>query len=57
MDIWEQFAKMNGMSPEEFQTEIFTVAITLASLRMDEEGADQVIFRHGGYVASITKSQ
>ena len=37
---WEQIAKMNGLSPEEFRKEIFTVAACVGAMQLDEQETD-----------------
>ena len=34
---WEQMAKDNGMSPEEFKLEIYTVACALGAMELDNQ--------------------
>ena len=37
---WEQIAKINGLSPEEFRKEIFTVAACVGAMQLDEQETD-----------------
>ena len=34
---WQQMAKNNGMSPEEFKIEIYTVACALGAMELDNQ--------------------
>ena len=34
---WEQMAEQNGMSPEEFKIEIYTVASALGAMELDNQ--------------------
>ena len=36
---WEKIAKFNGLSPDEFKKEIFTVAACLGAMDLDARGA------------------
>lgn len=37
----EQWAKLNGITPEEFKKEIFTCAACLGAMDLDARGADK----------------
>lgn len=39
---WQQFAKINGMSPDEFEKEIFLVAAALGAKKIDESNGDSL---------------
>lgn len=34
---WRKFADMNGLTPDEFKKEIFTVAACLGAMALDEQ--------------------
>jgi len=41
---WKAFAKLNNMTPEEFEHEIFLVAVSLGSMKIDNDEADTLEF-------------
>ena len=50
-NIWQDFAKLNGMTPLEFSNEIITAAMAVMSMRLDEDKTNDtnaMKVTHGG---------
>ena len=50
---WELIAKQNGLTPEEFQNEIFTVAAVVGAMAIDNDGADMIKFTTSDQVSKL----
>lgn len=42
MNIWQDFAELNGMTPQQFENEIITVAQAVLAMRLNEAGEDEL---------------
>ena len=50
---WKEVADLNGLSAEEFQHEIFTVAACLGVMKIDKDEADTLKFTCSDSVGKI----
>lgn len=49
-NIWAEFAKLNGMSPEEFLSEMMTATIAAMSMELDKSDTNTMKTTQGQYV-------
>jgi hypothetical protein len=42
MNIWQQFAELNGMTPKQFEDEIITAAQACLAMKLKEAGEDEL---------------
>lgn len=42
MNIWQEFAALNGMTPKQFEDEIITTAQAVLAMKLNEAGEDEL---------------
>ena len=42
MNIWKDFADLNGMTPKQFEDEIITTAQAVLAMKLNEAGEDEL---------------
>ena len=52
-NIWKDFAKLNGMSPEEFLSEITLATIAAMSMKLDAQDSNAIKITQGQYTLML----
>ena len=52
-NIWKDFAKLNGMSPEEFTSEMTLATIAMLSMKLDESDENALKITRGQYTLML----
>ncbi len=52
-NIWKDFAKLNGMSQEEFSSEIILAAMSVMSLKLDKSDTNCIKITQGEYTLML----
>ena len=52
-NIWKEFAALNGMSPEEFFSEITVAAMSAMSMKLDESNTNCIKITKGNYTLML----
>ena len=52
-NIWKDFAKLNGMTPEEFLSEITLATIVVMSMKLDEQDSNAIKITQGQYTLML----
>lgn len=52
-NIWRDFAKLNGMSQEEFSSEIILAAMSVMSLKLDKSDTNCIKITQGNYTLML----
>ena len=42
MNIWQEFAMLNGMTPKQFEDEIITTAQAVLAMKLNEAGEEEL---------------
>ena len=56
-NIWKDFAKLNGMEPEEFFNEITMAAMTVMSLKLDDAESNGIKITQGKYTLMLIDNE
>lgn len=52
-NIWRDFAKLNGMSQEEFSNEVILAAMSVMSLKLDKSDTNCIKITQGNYTLML----
>ena len=52
-NIWKDFAALNGMSPEEFLSEITLATIAAMSMKLDTQDSNAIKITQGQYTLML----
>ena len=52
-NIWQDFAKLNGMNPDEFFDELIVTTMAAASMKIDEQKTNAIKLTKGDYTLIV----